>query len=45
MIECIKCMLIRLCVPQSSKWTTLATVGREIIEDADGVSANDLNEE
>lgn len=22
----------------NSKWTTLATVGREIIEDADGVS-------
>ena len=43
MIECTKYIVIRLCVPQSSKWTTLATVGREIIEDADGVSANDLN--
>lgn len=25
-----------------SKWTTLATVGREIIEDAEGVSVNNI---
>lgn len=29
-----------LCTYSKSKWTTLATVGREIIEDADGVSIN-----